>query len=54
MLIYKNRPSKKKLFSGQKIFSKLLISEIGAKMNSRIILKKFAANSKKGFPQNEF
>ena len=46
MLVYENRASKVKFFWCQGIFSLILISKIGVKMNLRIITKFHAADSK--------
>ena len=49
MLIYENRPSKIKFFWSQGLFSGILISKIGVKMNLRIITKNHAADPEIGF-----
>ena len=50
MFIYEKRPSKMTLFWLQGFFSENFISEMGVKMNLRIMTKSYAADPEIGFP----
>ena len=49
ILIYENRASKMKLYGVKKFFSRILIAEMGVKMNLRIITKNHQADPEIGF-----
>ena len=53
-MIYENEPFKSKFFGVKDFFTEILIPKMSMKMNSSLIMKKYAADPEKRFPKKYF
>ena len=53
-MIYENEPFKSKFFGVKDFFTEILIPKMSMKMNSSLIMKKYAADPEKKVPKKIF